>query len=168
LRNLKELIGFVPQDDIVHPYLTVRENILHSARVRLGGVLTDREVEKRVQQLIQALGLSNVKDNLVGDPLRRGISGGERKRVNIALELIVAPRLLILDEPTSVLDAGAALSTIMLLKSLCRHGITVICVIHQPRVEIFEALDSLLLLRDGTQAYFGKASEAQKHFTDMG
>lgn len=158
----------MPQDDVVHPHLTVRENILFSARIRLGGILKEREIQQNVDQLILALGLSNVKDNLVGDQERRGVSGGERKRVSIGVELIAAPRMLILDEPTSGLDAQAALSIIMLLKSLSQYGITVICVLHQPRVEIFNCLDTLLLLVSGKQVYFGKRSESKQYFSDMG
>jgi hypothetical protein len=109
-----------------------------------------------------------VKDNLVGNQERRGVSGGERKRVSIGVELIAAPRILILDEPTSRLDAQAALSIIMLLKSLSQYGITVICVLHQPRVEIFNCLDTLLLLVSGKQVYFGKRSESKQYFSDMG
>ena len=158
----------MPQDDVVHPHLTVRENILFSARIRLGGILKEREIQQNVDQLILALGLINVKDNLVGDQERRGVSGGERKRVSIGVELIAAPRMLILDEPTSGLDAQAALSIIMLLKSLSQYGITVICVLHQPRVEIFNCLDTLLLLVSGNQIYFGKRSESKQYFSDMG
>ncbi|OBT63398.1 hypothetical protein VE03_07124 [Pseudogymnoascus sp. 23342-1-I1] len=168
LGKFKDLIGYVPQDDVVHPHLTVRENILFSARIRLGGILKEREIHQNVDQLILALGLINVKDNLVGDQERRGVSGGERKRVSIGVELIAAPRMLILDEPTSGLDAQAALSIIMLLKLLSQYGITVICVLHQPRVEIFNCLDTLLLLVSGKQAYFGKRSKSKQYFSDMG
>jgi ABC-type multidrug transport system ATPase subunit len=158
----------VPQDDTVHPYLTVRENLLFSGRIRLGGVLNDREIQRNVDQLIHALGLTKVKDSLVGDQERRGVSGGERKRISIGLELIAAPRVLILDEPTSGLDAQAALSVIRLLKTLSSHGITILCVIHQPRIEIFALLDTLLLLGSGKQIYFGQRSEAEQYFKDMG
>ena len=158
----------MPQDDIVHPNLTVRENLLFSARIRLGGVLKDREIQQNVDQLIQALGLATVRDSRVGDYERRGVSGGECKRISIGLELIAAPRVLILDEPTSGLDAQAALSIISLLKSLSRQGITVICVLHQPRIEIFNSLDTLLLLQSGKQVYFGKRSEVEQYFKDKG
>lgn len=93
---------------------------------------------------------------------------GNFKRINIGLELIAAPRVLILDEPTSGFDAQAALSIISLLKSLSQQGITVICVLHQPRIEIFNSLDTLLLLESGKQVYFGKRSEAERYFKDKG
>ncbi|KAL5346385.1 hypothetical protein ACLOAV_008655 [Pseudogymnoascus australis] len=168
LSKFKDLIGYVAQDDVVHPHLTVRENILFSARVRLGGVLKDTEIQQNVDQLIEALGVVDVRDTLVGDHERRGVSGGERKRISIGIELIAAPHVLILDEPTSGLDAKAALSIVMLLKSLSQYGITVICVLHQPRIEIFDCLDTLLLLASGKQIYFGKRSESKQYFRDMG
>ncbi|KAJ5997603.1 hypothetical protein N7522_009263 [Penicillium canescens] len=166
--NFRALIGFVPQDDIIHPHLTVFENILHSARIRLGGALNDKIIQKHVDTIIDGLGLSNVKDSVVGSEQRRIISGGERKRVSIALELVAAPQVLILDEPTSGLDAQAALSIMELLRLFSRQGLTVICVIHQPRVEIFEALDNLLILDLGKAVYSGKALEAKRHFEAQG
>jgi ABC-type multidrug transport system ATPase subunit len=161
-------MGYVPQDDIVHPHLAVRENLLFSARIRLGGILKDKEIQQNVDLLVQALGLTEVKDSLVGDYERRGVSGGECKRISIGLELIAAPRVLILDEPTSGLDAQAALSIITLLKALSKRGITIICVLHQPRIEIFNSLDTLLLLGSGRQVYFGKRSDSERYFKDKG
>ena len=96
------------------------------------------------------------------------LSQGETKRVSIALELVAAPQVLILDEPTSGLDAQAALSIMELLRSFSRQGLTIICVIHQPRVEIFEALDNLLILDLGKAIYSGKALEAKRHFEARG
>lgn len=162
------VIKFVPQDDIVHPHLTVWENILHSARVQLGGSRTDESIQGHVQSVINALGLVQIQDSVVGNEQRRGISGGERKRVNIALELVASPPVLILDEPTSGLDAQAALSITKLLKKLAGEGMTVLCVIHQPRVEIFETLDSVLILDTGRQIYSGPASLAKAHFEGIG
>ncbi|KAJ5116658.1 hypothetical protein N7456_001006 [Penicillium angulare] len=162
------LIGFVPQDDIVHPHLTVFENILHSARIRLGGKLNDQAIQERVNLVIDGLGLTKVKSSVVGSPQKPIISGGERKRVSIGLELVAAPQVLILDEPTSGLDAQAALSIMALLKRFSREGLTVICVVHQPRVEIFEALDSLLVLEQGQCIYSGKAMDAKQYFEDQG
>jgi ABC-type multidrug transport system ATPase subunit len=131
-------MGFIPQDNIIHPHLTVFKNILHSARIRLGGALNDEIIQKHVDAIIDGLGLSTVKYSVISSEQRRIISGGERKRISIALELVAAPQVLILDEPTSGLDAQAALSIIELLRLFSRQGLTVICVIHQPRVEIFK------------------------------
>ncbi|PYH46477.1 putative ABC transporter [Aspergillus saccharolyticus JOP 1030-1] len=166
--ELRSLIGFVPQDDLVLPELTVRENLLHSARVMLGGQLGDPALGEYVDSLIVALGLARVQDQMVGSVARRGLSGGECKRVSIGLELAAAPKVLILDEPTSGLDATAALSLMQLLREVSRCGIMVICVIHQPRAEIFALLDNLMLLNLGKQVYFGPAAEAQTYFEALG
>ncbi|KAH8705416.1 putative ABC transporter [Talaromyces proteolyticus] len=168
LQKFQGLFGFIPQDDVVHPHLTVWENIMYSAKIRLGGTLKHREIENLVYQIILDLELEKVKNSVVGNEDRRGISGGERKRVSIALELVATPPVLLLDEPTSGLDSQAALSLIMLLKSLSRKGITVICVVHQPRIEIFEALDKVLLMGSGKTVYFGSQSLAVRHFRRMG
>lgn len=139
----------VPQDDIVLSELTVRENILHSARVRLPSDWKDDEIQKHIDVLLRCLHLWHVKDSLVGSTAARIISGGQRKRVSIGIELAAAPMALFLDEPTSGLDATSAGFIIMTLKALSRLGITVVTIIHQPRHEIFDALDSILLLGAG-------------------
>ncbi|KAI9644602.1 hypothetical protein NHQ30_006623 [Ciborinia camelliae] len=168
-RNMSEkVIGYVPQDDVVLPELTVRENILHSARIRLPQSWTDSEIERHIDDLLSCLGLSHIQNSLVGDAVKPVISGGQRKRVSIGIELAAAPLALILDEPTSGLDATSALSIIGLLKALCRLGITIICILHQPRLEIFQSLDRLLLLANGQEIYFAKAADAIEYFEKAG
>ncbi|KAL4944604.1 hypothetical protein BDV06DRAFT_220118 [Aspergillus oleicola] len=169
--RLRDFIGFIPQHDIVLPDLTVRENILYSSRVLLGGCKPDPEIKEYVNFLISSLKLDKIRDELVGGLLKqggRGISGGEYKRVSIAIALAAAPRALILDEPTSGLDATAAHSLMKLLHSLSKRGIMVICVIHQPRVEIFKLLDDLLVVNYGSQVYLGKAAEVPIFFEGLG
>lgn len=151
--------------------MTVRENILYSGRVLLGGQLSDQKIQEYVDLLISSLGIETIRDQLVGNLLKgkgRGISGGEYKRVSIALALTAAPRVLVLDEPTSGLDATAAHSLMKLLHSISRQGIMVICVIHQPRVEIFRLLDDVLILNAGSQVYLGQAAKAQAFFEQLG
>jgi ABC-type multidrug transport system ATPase subunit len=165
------MIGFIPQHDIVPPDLTVRENILYSGRVLLGNRMPTHEIESYIDSLISSLGLQHIRHNQVGSLLKqggRGISGGEYKRVSIALALAGAPTALVLDEPTSGLDATAAHSLMILLHGISRRGIIVICVIHQPRVEIFDLLDDLLVLNAGQQMYLGKAADAQRVFEKLG
>lgn len=101
--------------------------------------------------LITCLELTDVRNSLVGDLLNPGISGGQRKRVIIGIELAAAPTALVLDEPTSGLDATSALAIMKLLKAISQQGVTVVCIIHQPRLEIFECLDRLLLQADGCE-----------------
>ncbi|KAF2013083.1 hypothetical protein BU24DRAFT_264171 [Aaosphaeria arxii CBS 175.79] len=163
-----KLIGYVPQDDIVLPELTVRENILHSALIRLPKGWTRREIEEHVDTLIHCLDLSHVENSLVGDVINPVLSGGQRKRVSIGIELAAAPMMLILDEPTSGLDATSALSIIKLLKSLSDLGVNVICIIHQPRREIFLSLDRVLLLAGGRQIYLGNTKDSVSYFRDLG
>jgi ABC-type multidrug transport system ATPase subunit len=164
MKKYKKLIGYVPQDDIVLPELTVRENILHSARIRLPSNWKDEQIQEHVDTLIACLGLSHVSDSLVGDTRKPVISGGQRKRVSIGLELAAAPMALFLDEPTSGLDATSAASVMGLLRSISRLGVTTIAIIHQPRQEVFESIDNLLLLGNGQQIYAGETKEVTTYF----
>ena len=168
IKKYKKIIGYVPQDDIVLPELTVRENILHSARIRLPSNWTDSQVQKHVDTLISCLQLAHVKDSLVGSAAKPVISGGQRKRVSIGIELAAAPMALFLDEPTSGLDATSASSIMMTLKELSRLNITVITIIHQPRAEIFESLDSIMLFGKGRVIYQGPEQDCQAYFEHLG
>ncbi|KAL8668284.1 MAG: hypothetical protein Q9168_007087 [Polycauliona sp. 1 TL-2023] len=168
IKKYKKIIGYVPQDDIVLPELTVRENILHSARIRLPSNWGDQQIQKHVDILISCLQLAHVKDSLVGSAANPVISGGQRKRVSIGIELAAAPMALFLDEPTSGLDATSASSIMMTLKELSRLNITVITIIHQPRTEIFESLDSLLLFGKGRVIFQGPEREVQPYFQGLG
>lgn len=168
IKKYKKLIGYVPQDDIVLPELTVRENILHSARIRLPASWSDEEIQHHVDILISCLQLSHVKDSLVGSPGAPVISGGQRKRVSIGMELAAGPMAVFLDEPTSGLDATAAASIMSTLKALTRLGMTIVVIIHQPRQEIFESLDSLVLLGAGRMIYQGPQEQMQPHFERLG
>jgi ABC-type multidrug transport system ATPase subunit len=164
----KKIIGYVPQDDIVLPELTVRENILHSARIRLPANWSDHDIQHHVNILISCLQLSHVQDSLVGSNAAPVISGGQRKRVSIGIELAAVPMALFLDEPTSGLDVTAAASIMATLKALSRLGMTIVTTIHQPRQEIFESLDSLVLLGAGRMIYTGPETGIQPHFEALG
>ena len=164
----KKVIGYVPQDDIVLPELTVRENILHSARMRLPFDWSEKDIQRHVDLVLKCLQLSHVEESRVGSTAAPVISGGERKRVSIGMELAAAPMALFLDEPTSGLDSTSASSIMTILKAVSRLGITVVTIIHQPRHEIFEALDSILLLGAGKVIYSGKEAETQAYFEDCG
>ncbi|KAJ5578022.1 uncharacterized protein N7459_006986 [Penicillium hispanicum] len=168
LRRFSQLIGFVPQDDIAFPDLTVRENILHTACIRLAGSMSTKAINAHVDSLIAYLGLSQVSQQRVGSAEERGISGGERKRVCVAREIVAMPMAVLLDEPTSGLDATNALSIVIMLKRLSALGITVICSIHQPRIDIFDLLDDVLLMVSGEVTYLGAPSRIQEHFEPMG
>lgn len=167
IKTYKKLIGYVPQDDIVLPELTVRESILHSARIRLLRTWTDAEIQAHVDTVIDCLELAHVQHSLVGTVGRPLISGGQRKRVSIGMELAAAPMAIFLDEPTSGLDATAASSIIRTLKSIAGLGISVIVTIHQPRPEIMGMLDELILLAEGQVVCQGHESYIQQYLESL-
>ncbi|KAI1118600.1 hypothetical protein F5Y14DRAFT_220152 [Nemania sp. NC0429] len=168
LKRYKKLIGYVPQDDIVLPELTVYENILHSARIRLSRTWASADIKAHVDSVIDCLELSHVRNSLVGSVGKPVISGGQRKRVSIGMELAAAPMAIFLDEPTSGLDATSATSIMRTLKAIARLGISVIVIIHQPRMEIFEMLDDLILLANGQVIYEGSEDGVKEYFQDEG
>ncbi|KAG4252760.1 hypothetical protein FPRO04_02543 [Fusarium proliferatum] len=168
MKQYKKLTGYVPQDDIVLPELTVYENIVHSARIRLPRNWSKKDVEAHVESVIDCLELSHVRDSRVGSVGKPVISGGQRKRVSIGMELAAAPMAIFLDEPTSGLDATAASSIMRTLKAIARLGISIIVIIHQPRTEIFDLFDNLILLGNGQTIYEGPQMESQTYFESMG
>ena len=158
--RFSQQLAYVPQDDIVHPQLTVREALYFSARLRTD--LTDDEIETRIDKLLRELNLSDKKETIIGSPENKVLSGGQRKRVNIAMELITDTPVLFLDEPTSGLSSYDAEGVIHLLKQLSSQGKTIIATIHQPSLHVFREFDNLIMLaRDtggcGTLAFFGPA-----------
>jgi ABC-type multidrug transport system ATPase subunit len=168
MSKYKKLIGYVPQDDIVFPELTVRENILHSARCRLPASWRDKEIQDHVDSLLACLQLTHVKHMRVGDAVKPVISGGQRKRVNIGIELAAAPMAIFLDEPTSGLDAASASTIMRLLKAVSKLGVTVVAIVHQPREKIFYEFDQLLLLASGRSVYSGATEGVHSYFENMG
>ncbi|KAI6792125.1 hypothetical protein KC332_g4879 [Hortaea werneckii] len=167
-QEYRKAIGYVPQDDILVPELTVRENILHSARCRLPARWRDKAIQTHVDALLGCLQLSHVQDSRVGDVNRPGISGGQRKRTSIGIELAAAPMAIFLDEPTSGLDAASAASMMRLLKGISRLGVTIIAVVHQPREQIFYRFDQVLLLAQGRMVYSGPTGGMEEYFEGMG
>ncbi|KAL6718956.1 hypothetical protein ACLMJK_003191 [Lecanora helva] len=168
ISKYKKIIGYVPQDDIVLSELTVRENLLHSARIRLPSDWDDSQIQEHVDILLRCLHLLHVQNSLVGSPAAPVISGGQRKRVSIGIELAAAPMALFLDEPTSGLDATSASSVMATLKALSRVGITIVAVIHQPRYEIFASLDFVHLMGAGQVIYSGRQNRVQAYFEQCG
>ncbi|XP_013887337.1 ATP-binding cassette sub-family G member 2 [Austrofundulus limnaeus] len=166
--NFKCLSGYVVQDDVVTGTLTVRQNLSFSAALRLPSSVPQSEKEARVNHLIKELGLTEVADSKVGTHMTRGISGGERKRTNIGMELIIDPAVLFLDEPTTGLDASTANSVLLLLKRMAGQGRTIILSIHQPRYSIYRLFDTLTLLVNGKMVYHGPAPNALDYFANIG
>ncbi|KAI8910117.1 P-loop containing nucleoside triphosphate hydrolase protein [Gorgonomyces haynaldii] len=169
LSKFKKIYGFVPQEDIMHRELTVRENILHSARIRAPNSWSAAEIETYVDDILEALNLSHVATTIIGDGIERGVSGGQRKRVNIGIELAATPLTIFLDEPTSGLDSTSSLEVMDMLDRISKIGITVVAVIHQPRVEIFRKFDDVIMLAPGGRtAYMGPTSGAREYFERLG
>lgn len=166
--NFKCMSGYVVQDDVVMGTLTVRENLQFSAALRLPRNIRQKEKDERINQIMKELGLTKVADSKVGTQFTRGVSGGERKRTNIGMELITDPSILFLDEPTTGLDASTANAVILLLKRMSRQGKTIIFSIHQPRYSIFKLFDGLTLLASGRMLFHGQAKNALPYFTSIG
>ncbi|XP_017701239.1 ABC transporter G family member 11-like [Phoenix dactylifera] len=160
--------AYVTQDDNLIGTLTVRETISYSASLRLPDKMPQEEKRALVEGTIVEMGLQDCADTVIGNWHLRGVSGGEKRRVSIALEILMRPRLLFLDEPTSGLDSASAFFVTHTLRGLSRGGRTVIASIHQPSSEVFELFDRLYLLSGGKTVYFGKASEACEYFAQAG
>lgn len=165
LMEFSDLVGFVPQDDIMIRTMTVWETLFFSAINRLAHKKSLSDISCIVRWVIQTLGLEDVQNSIIGDEKDRGISGGQRKRVNIGMELVAQPSLLLLDEPTSGLDSNASQEVCRALQTIASTGITVLTVIHQPRYEIFQMFDNVLLLaKGGNTVYMGPAKDVLSYF----
>jgi len=160
----KALIGFVPQDDLLIEELTVYQNLWYTAKLCFDK-MADEELDKRVTRMLIQLGLDAQRDLKVGSPINKYISGGQRKRLNIALELIREPAVLFLDEPTSGLSSTDTEKVINLLKELTGKGKLIIVNIHQPSSDVYKLFDRLWLLdRGGYPVYDGNPIEAVSYF----
>jgi ATP-binding cassette subfamily G (WHITE) protein 2 len=165
----RRVSAYVQQEDILHSYLSVRETIEYAARLRLPAEWTRDEIKEKTTHMMQLLGIEHVQTSKIGGEFSRGVSGGEKKRVAIAVELVTNPALIFLDEPTTGLDTFTALHLLHLLKRLSRRGATVIFSIHQPRSSIFRLFDVVLVLNGhGEEAYFGPADKAVEFIESCG
>jgi ABC-type multidrug transport system ATPase subunit/pSer/pThr/pTyr-binding forkhead associated (FHA) protein len=148
-------IGYVPQDDIVFPQLTVAESLRYTAKLRLPPDTGDAEIERRIDAVLDELEIAHTKNTRIGDALDKGISGGERKRVNLAQELLTDPSLLLLDEPTSGLASEDTINVMRLLRGLADGGRTILLTIHQPSLEAYRMMDNVAYLVRGRLVYYG-------------
>jgi len=154
------------QDDILFQTFTCEECLEFTAKLRLG--LPKHQVKERVDLLINQLGLQHCRKTLVGSPLIRGLSGGEKKRTSIAVELVTNPSVIFFDEPTSGLDSFNAEKIVKLLVSQAKLGKTIISTIHQPNSECFASFDRILLLMEGHTIYQGSAYDSVEYFQKLG
>ncbi|KAJ7975044.1 ABC transporter G family member [Quillaja saponaria] len=169
IHSYKKIIGFVPQDDIVHGNLTVEENLWFSAKCRLSTELSKPDKVLVVERVIESLGLQTVRNSLVGTVEKRGISGGQRKRVNVGLEMVMEPSLLILDEPTSGLDSSSSQLLLRALRREALEGVNICMVVHQPSYALYKMFDELILLaKGGLTVYHGSVKKAEEYFAGLG
>ncbi|HUS86434.1 MAG TPA: ATP-binding cassette domain-containing protein [Bacteroidales bacterium] len=162
--QLKGLIGYIPQDDLLIEELTVYQNLYYNARLCFGDFL-DKDIRARVSTVLKNLELDEIADLNVGDPLNKKISGGQRKRLNIGLELIREPAILFVDEPTSGLSSHDSWKVMELLKKQTRNGRLIFSIIHQPSSDIIKLFDRLWIIdRGGYMIYDGDSVDSLVYF----
>ncbi|KAK0205010.1 hypothetical protein DFS33DRAFT_1373581 [Desarmillaria ectypa] len=167
--EFKSVTGFVDQEDTLMSTLTVYETVLYSALLRLPRDMSFEAKKFRTLETLNELGILKIKDMRIGDSGRRSISGGEKRRVSIACELVTSPSILFLDEPTSGLDAFNAFNVVDSLVSLAKdYNRTVVFTIHQPRSNIVALFDQLVVLAMGKLVYSGEFSKCQDYFAGIG
>ncbi|KAJ1564397.1 hypothetical protein HK405_014974, partial [Cladochytrium tenue] len=168
--QLRELVGYVDQEDLLLSTMTVRETLLFSAELRLPESMTAAQRAARVDAVLADLGLTQVAGSRIGGfGGKRGISGGERRRVSIGVELVTNPPVLLLDEPTSGLDSYNALSVMRTLTDLARNkGKTIVFTIHQPRSDVYVLFDDVLVLSAGQPLFCGAGADAARFCRDSG
>ncbi|XP_061354641.1 ABC transporter G family member STR [Gastrolobium bilobum] len=165
---MKMVSSYVMQDDQLFPMLTVFETFMFAAEVRLPPSISGEEKKKRVYELLDKLGLQSTTHTYIGDEGTRGVSGGERRRVSIGIDIIHKPSLLFLDEPTSGLDSTSALSVVEKVKDIAQGGSIVLMTIHQPSYRIQMLLDKITILARGRLIYMGKPDALQAHLSGFG
>lgn len=198
IHSYKKIIGFVPQDDVVHGNLTVEENLWFHAKCRLPAGLSKADKVLVVERIIDSLGLQAVRSSLVGTVEKRGISGGQRKRVNVGLEMVMEPSVLFLDEPTSGLDSASSQLLLRALRHEALEGVNICMVVHQPRYPenkfrieemsasvkkflthnvfafycsytLFKTFNDLVLLaKGGLTVYHGSVNKVEEYFSGLG
>ncbi|XP_020215777.1 ABC transporter G family member 18 [Cajanus cajan] len=165
---MKMVSSYVMQDDQLFPMLTVFETFMFAAEVRLPPSISRSEKKKRVYELLDQLGLQSATHTYIGDEGRRGVSGGERRRVSIGIDIIHKPSLLFLDEPTSGLDSTSAYSVVEKVKDIARGGSIVLMTIHQPSFRIQMLLDKITVLARGRLIYMGRPDAVQAYMSAFG
>jgi len=171
----RTMIGYVPQDDIMHAQLTVYKALYYTAKLRLPADFSESEIDQRIRRVVADVGLTEKIDDLIGDAVKKTLSGGQRKRVNLAMELLSEPWVLFLDEPTSGLSSLDARTVIELLRKIADNGRTVIVTIHQPSIDVYSQFNLLAMISNhppkpgaprvaGRLVYFGPVMDAFQFF----
>ena len=166
--ELRHVSGYVPQDDVLPGTSTVWEHLMFHAALRLPGSVDRKRLRSVVWQTMRDLGITKLAHAHIGDAFTRGLSGGEKRRVSVATELLTSPGVMFLDEPTTGLDATNAAKVVDILAGLGALGVTILLSIHQPRPDIFRLLDRVLVMSsDGRVVYSGPSLDAEAHFESM-
>ncbi|KAH8684685.1 putative ABC transporter [Tricladium varicosporioides] len=167
--TFRRMTSYVEQDDALVGSLTVRETMHFAARLAHKNSLKKAERLRRINALLESFGLTKQADHIIGTPIRKGISGGQKRRVSVASQLITEPKILFLDEPTSGLDSAASFEVISYVKNVAvKNNLIVIASIHQPSTSTFQLFDKLMLLSGGKQHYFGPVENVGEHFESLG
>ena len=161
-------VSYVAQEDSLMGVFTVRETVRIAVRFYHGYGLSGKDLEALESKVLTTVGLTSAANTIVGDIFRKGLSGGQKRRLSLAVELVKEPKVLILDEPTSGLDSASAFGIMTSMTSLAKLGHTILCTIHQPSSDIWAIFDKLLLLSEGSTLYFGRAAEAVNYFGALG
>ncbi|CBY00968.1 similar to ATP-binding cassette transporter [Plenodomus lingam JN3] len=169
LTTFRKLSSYVEQEDALVGSLTVRETMYFAAKLALPSSVTKNERKARIDGLLSAFGLQNQANTLIGTPIRKGLSGGQKRRVSVASQLITSPKILFLDEPTSGLDSAASFEVMSFVRDVAKkHKILVIASIHQPSTTTFELFDKLMLLSRGKVVYNGPVTAINDYFSQLG
>uniref|UniRef100_A0A0E0MLP9 ABC transporter domain-containing protein n=1 Tax=Oryza punctata TaxID=4537 RepID=A0A0E0MLP9_ORYPU len=161
--------AYVTQDNVLMSTLSVREAVYYSAHLQLPDTMPASEKRAHAERVIREMGLSDAMETRIGGRITKGISGGQRKRMSICIEMLTRPRLLFLDEPTSGLDSAASYHVMShITRVAAREGMTVVAAVHQPSGDVFELFHGLCLLAYGRMVFFGTVSNATEFFTQSG
>jgi ABC-type multidrug transport system ATPase subunit len=168
-RDFRRISSYVEQEDALMGALTVRETLYFAAQLSLPRSVGKEERKHRIEALLGAFGLQRQSEVLIGTPIRKGISGGQKRRVSVASQLITSPKILFLDEPTSGLDSHASLEVMTFVKNIAiKHNLLVITSIHQPSTSTFALFDKLILLSAGQTMYNGPVDQVGQYFSQQG
>ena len=162
-------VGFVPQSDAMTAEMSVKEMLDFNPKYRLSSDVSHHYQKSVVRDVLKLLKIRRIRHSSIGDDIKRGISGGQKKRVNIGMELVSQPSVIFLDEPTSGLDSTTSNDVMEVLQLIANRGTLVLVVLHQPRYEIFNAFDNIVLLAEGGKmVYMGDTQNAMPYFEQFG
>eukprot|EP00644_Phytophthora_capsici_P012393 jgi/Phyca11/572042/estExt2_Genewise1.C_PHYCAscaffold_460122 len=168
VKTFRAVTSYVAQEDSLLGSFTVLETLEMAARLSLPSFIKHQAIVERVQKVLDEMGLRVCEHTLVGDVFRKGISGGQKRRLSIAIELLSDPSILLLDEPTSGLDSASTHNVMQFVSRLCQENKTVICTIHQPSSLVYEMFSNVVILTAGETVYFGPRTQILAHFSASG